>query len=292
LASNITINYYLPVADAAEYDSLYIIATLVDKAPLKVEGVVENGKVKFSYDQVSANLMNDIVYTDLYGVKDGETYLLQEDYNAGVVIYGKKLANYYETYNYYDAKTCRLLADLLEYGSAAQIYNNYKTNDLANAWLPEKIKAYGTTEVPTTKYNKNNSYVVVENPEVTYSQLTLLLGNSVTIKYVVNIEDTTDLVAEFKYDGLTHEIPASEFVKQSDGKYAVEFSKLNAAQMKKLVHVTFKRNGVAVSNTYQYSVESYVNEANTYYQAYPTILNLANAIMKYGNSASAYNGTN
>ena len=53
------------------------------------------------------------------------------------------------------------------------------------------------------------------------------------------------------------------------------------------VFVTAYRDGVAVSNTIRYSIESYASK-NITDTTYPYLAELVDAMMKYGDSANAF----
>ena len=56
--------------------------------------------------------------------------------------------------------------------------------------------------------------------------------------------------------------------------------------MSETVYLTVYKNGVAVSNTLSYSIESYAYSKQT--STDENLTNLLEAMMKYGNSAYAY----
>ncbi|MBR4733369.1 MAG: hypothetical protein IK081_11445, partial [Lachnospiraceae bacterium] len=71
------------------------------------------------------------------------------------------------------------------------------------------------------------------------------------------------------------------------GRYYVTFSKLNAGQMRKTVYATVMKGDKKVSNTYRYSIESYVASMRTEEGTTP-LDKLLDAMMRYGDSAAAY----
>lgn len=84
---------------------------------------------------------------------------------------------------------------------------------------------------------------------------------------------------------ILEEISSDAFV-QTDEGYIVKFRKLNACQMKSKVYFTIYREDVAVSNTLQYSIESYAYAQQN--NEDETLVALLEAMMNYGGSAYAY----
>ena len=73
--------------------------------------------------------------------------------------------------------------------------------------------------------------------------------------------------------------------KDTNGRYYVTFGKLNAGQMRKTVYATVMQGTKKVSNTMQYSIESYAAaQSNSTVANLPELLH---AMMRYGDSAKA-----
>ena len=90
-------------------------------------------------------------------------------------------------------------------------------------------------------------------------------------------------------DGESYEIPATEFtlVNGYTNRYYVYFNKATASQMSMPVLATIVRGETEISNTVQYSIESYIH-ANR--GADTNLSRLAEAMMKYADSAADYAG--
>ncbi|MBR4732966.1 MAG: hypothetical protein IK081_09390, partial [Lachnospiraceae bacterium] len=76
----------------------------------------------------------------------------------------------------------------------------------------------------------------------------------------------------------------------SKGRYYVTFGGLNACQMKKTVYATVMQGNKKVSNTYRYSIESYVESMRT--NGTTKLDKLLDAMMRYGDSATVFAGRN
>ena len=92
----------------------------------------------------------------------------------------------------------------------------------------------------------------------------------------------TDVLGEYAADGSLID---------SKGRYYVNFGGLNAGQMRKTVYATVMKGDKKVSNTYRYSIESYVASMRTEEGTTP-LDKLLDAMMRYGDSAAAYVGNN
>jgi len=71
-----------------------------------------------------------------------------------------------------------------------------------------------------------------------------------------------------------------------NGVYSVKFSGLNAGQMSEKVYLTMYKDGIAVSNTVCYSIESYAYSKQS--SQIEHLADLVKAMMKYGYSAYSY----
>ena len=70
------------------------------------------------------------------------------------------------------------------------------------------------------------------------------------------------------------------------GGYYVRFSGLNAGQFSEKIYLTVMNGDVAVSNTVQYSIETYAHNEQDNENA--ALGELVKAMMNYGNAARAY----
>ena len=96
------------------------------------------------------------------------------------------------------------------------------------------------------------------------------------------------LVVRFEAAGKSWDIPASEFTYESaNNRYVATIREINPSQMKERILATLYKDGVIVSDTASYSIESY--GASTA-MSIPTVKTLVEAMVRYGRSAKAYNG--
>ena len=229
-------------------------------------------------------MMNDIAVATLYGVLDGEIYpSASAEYS--VITYANSTLPKSTT----TAKVKTLIVDLLNYGAAAQIYGEYKQDTLANAGLTAEQLALGTQgDLRATVTHQNLTYKVIDAPAAAWKGASLRLESAVTIRYTIETVDLTDVKAVITLNGKTYEIPSSEFVPATKAnQYYIYFDKATASQMSMPVLATIVKGDQEISNTVQYSIESYVNTNRGKGTA---LSNLVEAMMKYADSAAAYAG--
>ena len=188
-----------------------------------------------------------------------------------------------------------LVVDLLNYSSAAQVYGNYNVENLANAGLTDEQKALATadTVLEGLEDKKDVNSSTVETPTATIAP-SLTLGNSIMIRYRVTLpEDITNVtfkIVNASDADRTWNFTSSAFV--STGKaneYYVYFDALNAEQVSDVLYATVYDGATAISNTCQYTIESYVVAAQaTTAEGYANLRALTAAMMKYGIAASNY----
>ena len=183
-----------------------------------------------------------------------------------------------------DAKLRTLLVDLLNYGSAAQKYAWYKDKTLANAKLTEEQKSWGTQGNPELSSKLNTKAVEVENALVTWKSASLVLETAVTLRYRFAAESIDGLSVKIEAAGQEWTVTQFQAVADKPGQYTFDFSGLSARQMREVVSVTVYQGDTAVSNTLQYSIETYAfNKQND-----AKIGDLVLAMMRYSDSAAAY----
>lgn len=285
LQSDLTLNYKVSkslFADGA-YQNPYILFEM-NGIQTKVDNYIEDDTYYvFQYKSIAPNQLNDTVKATLCATADGSV-LRGVTVSYSVAKYCYNMLNYCTTDSY--AKLRTLLVDLLNYGTQSQLYTNYQTDSLANAALTEEQKAYGTAEPPTLTSCLNTVYAPIESPSVLWQGAGLRLEKAVAMRFLFTTEDVTNLTVKFKIADGEWEIPASEFEKQSEMTYCVYFNGLHAGQLREPIFVTAYRNGTAVSNTVCYSVESYAFAKQD--STIPCLATLVQAMMQYGDSASAY----
>ncbi len=180
-----------------------------------------------------------------------------------------------------------LLVNLLNYGAASQVYNDYKVDDLANADLTEKELTHYVAPDPALTSVLSRKYETVEEPIAVWRGASLHLKETVRMQFLLEVEPTDGLTVEIRDDnGVLKTVDSGELIRNA-GYYIVHFEGYNASQMSKNIYLTAKVNGVAVSNTLRYSIESYASSVLSK-DSDANLADLVLKMMKYGNAAKEY----
>lgn len=290
LESSITLATYITKDVVDYYDEVYAEFTRNGKT----EKVYPSGKTLtsnsivyciFDYTGISPQALGDDVSITFYGVKDGVTYN-GNAYKYSAIDYIKSTLNKPTS----SAKLKTLLVDLVYYGEACQVYQNYKTDNLLTDILTDEQKTLRSTADLNLTNIKNASYETCENRLVKFGTA-LRLNNSVEIAIPLNMTNVTldDLSFKVKIGSRTLTYTYAEnpdnFEKGKDGYWYFYFDGVYANQMSDEVFITAYKGDEQVSYTLKYSVESYAaTVTDTKLKA------VTDAMMRYGNSAKAYAG--
>ena len=290
LESSITLATYITKDVVDYYDEVYAEFTRngkTEKVYPSDKTLTSNSTVYciFDYTGISPQALGDDVSITFYGVKDGVTY------NGNAYKYSAT-DNIKTTLNKptSSAKLKTLLVDLVYYGEACQVYQNYKTDNLLTDILTDEQKALRSTADLNLTNIKNASYKTCENRLVKFGTA-LRLNNSVEIAIPLNMTNVTldDLSFKVKIGSRTLTYTYAEnpdnFEKGKDGYWYFYFDGVYANQMSDEVFITAYKGDEQVSYTLKYSVESY---AATVTDA--KLKAVTDAMMRYGNSAKAYAG--
>lgn len=228
LYNDISVNYRVSKALLEEngYTNPYVKFVLNGKETVVRTYREEGDKLVFDFDNLAPNQMNDTIYATLYATKEGEICASEvTEYSVADYCY-----NMLEKYASNDAYTefCTLLVDLLNYGATAQQYTNYNMDALVNASLTEEQKALGTSEMRELSSVFNKEYETISNPTVAWKGASLKLEDSVTIRFTIETEDISNMVATIHCGDQQWSIAHSEFVEAGNNRYYVCFEGLNA----------------------------------------------------------------
>ena len=287
LESNVAINYKVKPEyfDTDGYDEIYLVVSFNgEEYTLRdPQYIIDEDRWVFSFKEVSGQMMTDVATATLYGVYQGEVFEGNSaEYSA--VAYAKTMLPKSTT----TTRVKRLIVDLLNYGTAAQYYTSHNVKNLANAWLSTAQKALGTQTDRTTTTHQNLKYKVISNPTVSWKGAGLKLEAAITVRYTIQADDITDLKAVLQLDGETYEVPSSEFVlvEGYTDRYYIYFDGAAASQMSEPILATIQKGNKAVSNTVQYSIESYIHTNKSASDA--KLSNLLQKMLRYGDSAFSY----
>lgn len=266
------------------YTSPYAVFEINGETFIQKEYEIENGKYVFSFDNISPKNMNDSVTATLFANYAGVPYESKAvEYSVAKYCYNM-LSKYSSDDN---AKFRTLLVDLLNFGTASQIYAEYNTESLVNASLTADQALWATQEKPVYTNSLNLRYATVENPKASFKSAGLNLKNSVTLRFKIKADSIENLSLRIETDEYVWVVPSSQFEEVATGEYNIYFNGLNSMQMSEVVYVTVCEGVKPVSNTLSYSVETYAYSKSGSDANLDSVLE---TMIKYGNSAVAYAG--
>ena len=275
LTDDICMNYYVTVPENAE--NVYM-TFLFNGELTKVTDytVCEDGRYCFRFSGIYAQKMGDNISATLYATVNGmqltdcvakysvRTYCVNQLNRADI-----------------DAKTVRLISDLLVYGEKTQLYMGYKTDELVTE---------GLTLSPSTFSRLDDSFdkkTVSGNADwdVRYSGVTIVLGNKVKLRLTVKTDDPSAFTYTVKARGAEKVYTADDLVKVSEGTYYLYFDGLKATCFNDTVTASIQRDGKTIGQTVTYSVNTYIlNNQDVKDQSLREMLE---AVYNYGCSAAA-----
>ena len=296
LAGDISMNFAVSKAALAGFDmdTVYvesILETYIGDGKTETTAIrltpADNGNYYyFTLTGLTAVQMKDRITSTLYGVKDGQSYLSPiDDYSIADYAYSQLSKAAASD----SLKT--LCADLLRYGTAAQIFKDYGTDNLADGDMTEEQKAYLSDIEAVTFGNTNSVLEDLENPPVTWSGKSLSLDSKVCLKFVFDPRnysgEIADLTLRVSYEDMTGAtktltLETPELYNAGRGYYAFTVDTLLAAELRAVVSVQVFAGEIPVSATLQYSADTYGNNKTG------TLLDLCKALFAYSDSAREY----
>lgn len=250
-----------------------------------------SGMYSFKYKGLAAKEMSKTVTARIYGEDaSGNVIMISKSPDVyGVLNYATSSVGF--SGNDTNLKTC--LADILNYGAAAQVYFGYNTSDLVNA--RDSVSSY------VAEFSTVNDVVWTDNQQVSGSesfQVSPGFSLNSSIDMYVNVNparlssyDLNTIKVVFSFHNSKEnkdyniEVPYGDVDNFSGGSvYSFYCRELAAAQVNEDVYVAVYSGDQKISKTTKYSVETYCARltAGTTDQNF---IDLCQSIMKYGNSA-------
>ena len=272
LKDNFAISFLVKNLDVDSYKDPYMVFVMKGEETKVTAYQTEDEYCVFTYSNLAPDLMNETITANLYATVAEETVLVSTDeYSVAQYCYDVLRAE--DTGDLMRT----LLVETLNLGAAAQTYRG-NTDALANAELTDAERALGAGElrelVSVRDFGKNDG-------KVQWYGISLLMGNSIGLRVYFEAEDITDLTIKAGEYTLSH-------IGTKDGKYYVDFTDVNPAKMNEEITFTAYQGGTAVSTTATYSVESYVAMFVGRKDVSVKQVELAEAVIRYGDAAKAY----
>ncbi len=296
LASDISVNLVVPKTLLAGFDmaTVYVESTVevyggnerTGTQTIRVEPLDNGYFYYFTLDGLTAVQMNDQISSVLYGTKDGQPYHSPVDeYSIAAYAY----AQLNKTGIAQSLKT--LCADLLRYGSKAQIFKAYRTDNLADSTMTEEQRAYLSDIEAVTFGNTNVTLNDLDNAPIDWTGKALSLESKVALRFMFKPGSYTGSLSELNlrvsYEDIggnpkTETVGQPEVYSENMGIYVFTVDHLLAAELRSVVSVQVCNGDTPVSCTLQYSADTYGNNKTG------TLLDLCKALFAYSDSAKAY----
>ena len=186
VSNDITISFILKKAPfvSAGYTAPYLKVKTGEKS-VNIQGeetAIEGIECYvFSFKNIAPHMMNDKIYTTVMATKGEDIYYGEtKEYSVASYMYSQ-LGNTNDAY----LKT--LLVDMLNYGAAAQVYQNHNKENLVNSRLTAEQINYGTKELRALTTVKDVT-AVGTNDAAKWKGMGLHIANKVNIVGYFSIE--------------------------------------------------------------------------------------------------------
>lgn len=245
---------------------------------ITINGIFDNasGNYIYIYEGINPQCMGDKLSMEL--IVDGEVVATKEDYS--IMKYCNNLYNAGKPAGYSDAKyeaLLNLLADMLDFGAAAQNHMSYKTDDLMNTydWIEEYKTAF---EKPESVRDITSS----TNGEYKFKSAGLHIDNYVSLYVKFNVASWDNVAVKVNFNGTDKTYTSADLV---DG--VLYLDDLTSTQYDLVHTIELVVDGTTVQ-TLTYSANSYI--AEKYNDA--KIGGIVSAIGRYGASAEKLQSIN
>lgn len=280
IGSDLTVNYFVKLTDEEAAKMVVDFKFEHWTSTIRVSGERYNSAYYvFHFEHVAPQQMGDVIIASLKMMNDSGEYVevdLKDDYSVKAYAYHELSRTSIEGYSEAKIQALHtLMADMLNYGAAAQLYDNYKVDSLVNAELTVSGSTFTAPTDSDASLSGSNS---IQNFSAT---LVYDHANSIRVYFV-----PADLNAVSVKVVVGAKITDLAIQKTTDGRYYVQVDDIEATHFADIYYFVFNdssENEVVIS----YSVKSYVyNKHNS-----ETDGELIRALWNYGNSAVAYKKT-
>ena len=275
LSDSIAIHFKVEASVYEAYENVYAMISC-DGDVKRVEGVLgSDGRYWFSYRNLTPNMAKVPVEMTLYGTGNGQEYTKTVSYS--IYKYCQSLYNNQNT----NDKVKTFIVDFLNYAAALQEYTNYKVDDLANVGFDQSY-ASATLTAPVNQLN--GRVATIDNPTVAWKGLGLSIKDVINTRVKFKTDDITGLSIRFTINGTDYNVTEFTPVEGTENQYYAYFGKTLPNEMRTTFTFTAYRDGVAVSNTAQYSIQSYAAQVGV--DTTTSLGKVLDAMLKYGDSCA------
>ena len=275
LSDSVAIHFKVEASVYEAYENVYAMISC-DGDVQRVEGVLgSDGRYWFSYRNLTPNMAKVPVEMTLYGTGNGQEYTKTVSYS--IYKYCQSLYNNQNT----NDKVKTFIVDFLNYAAALQEYTNYKVDDLANVGFDQSY-ASATLTAPVNQLN--GRVATIDNPTVAWKGLGLSIKDVINTRVKFKTDDITGLSIRFTINGTDYNVTEFTPVEGTENQYYAYFGKTLPNEMRTTFTFTAYRDGVAVSNTAQYSIQSYAAQVGV--DTTTSLGKVLDAMLKYGDSCA------
>ncbi len=246
-----------------------------------------DGLYRFVFDDINPAQIGDTVTANISVVYDGRAYV-GNALEYSVKQYCTNMLEKYdanpEAMNDSDIAFRKVVVSMLNYGAEVQKYlGGYTEGQLVNANLSSADKVIDDA----TCESDFNISTTVAAPTVTWHSASVLLGNTVNLRLKIAVsggvlEDGTQ--AELEIAGTPITVNYGDFVQAGQGIYYFDVENMSLLELDSIITAKITQNGVAVSNTLTYSIETYAYRL----KSGGTSVELVNSMMNFGRAVLAY----
>ena len=232
LKDNIDVNYYMEMSDSVFEHDAYLEFKIGGQT-YKINAsdaaeVNENGKTLYKFScPVNAAQMSDTIETRI--VIDNNT---KEEYSYSVKEYASELLS---KSNEYPAETVKLVKALLNYGTAAQTFFKYNTDNPANGILSDANKAVDAADFDAYKAVIKADSPNGQNKGLSYYGSSLICKSEMTVRHYFILDNGSDINNyKFSYiDTDGYEVSLTPKKASDGGVYCVDISGIMACSLDK-----------------------------------------------------------
>ncbi len=283
LGSTLAMDYY--VAGYDKSTDYYMVFTINGTHTERVVGVEKNGYLVFSFTNIPPQYMADSISAYLYAGDDDTPVSYME--NNSVKAYAQRVIEAHGT----NGKLMDLIADMLRYGAAAQLYTSYKTDALVTDGFD--LDSKGSSALPTEDDNNRTLDPMTDTSALkdTFAAMGIRFDFDNKIYFKIRTDDITKI--KITVNGVEIDL-SDESASLGNGTYIFYTDSISATSFDEIFTFEMYVNGT-LHQTATYSVNSYVyakwgDLTVADEESLAPIAKLVRALYRYGSSAEAYIG--
>lgn len=270
LGTTLSINYYAKAA--ADYKAQFTMNGKTRVVDAEYDSKM--GLYKFAFTGINPQCMNDIVDAKLLDANGNE---IDSYNNYSVRQYCNNMASTTAKENGFTEVQHKamltLLADTLNYGAQAQLYKEYKADNLVNnePWVKENESSFKVPQgIKKISGNQDSSDYIYA------AGLSISNVNNVYFRIVLNSENVIITLNNIV-------VNKAQLEKDDDGTYLLYSEDLTATQFDKVFNLVLLKNGQEISSI-RYNVKAFIQSKH----ASATVGGISKALNNYGDSAVYY----